>query len=71
MHGTEMRLFEDKALPLFLKLMCASDIAKIGTSFDVFSGLGRASNTSPYQRRANTLRVRPRTQVIYISILTC
>ena len=50
-------------------LRCASDIAAVGTIFNVFSYdavSDRDSNLLPSQRRAVALRVEPRLRVIYV-----
>ncbi len=65
MHGTELRLFGTKAFP---KLYCeyrASDIATVGTTFNVFS-YDNVWAEHRTHRRTDTLCVMPRTRVIDI-----
>ncbi len=65
-HSTELRLFWDKTFPLLPKLM--SHIWHSCSRYNLYClwlwrGLGWASNLLPSQRRADKLRVMPRTRV--------
>ena len=68
MHDNELRLFMGKGTPslIYIYLCRALDIAVVGTIFNVFIHDGvsnRDSNLSPPRRRADGLRVEPRSRV--------
>ena len=62
-HGNDQRLFRAKAIPLLIMLMSRIWHSSSSHNFHRFQILHGLVRASPSQRRADTLRVMPRTQV--------
>ena len=66
-HGNELHLFGPRQSSYSNYLCRASDIAAVGTIFNVFTYdavSDRDSNLSPFRRRADALRVEPQSRVL-------
>ena len=69
-HGSELNLFMDQVIPPTLTIY-APDIAAVGIIFNVFSNdavSARDSNLTPPRRRADALRVEPRSRIFILCL---